>query len=88
MISCAAVTLKDLPALLGTHEALPPCPGAPGAGQGHKTHAGQLLPCQAAALPAAGGTGDAQLTAGDPPGSASPQAAPPGEAAAGKCDSD
>ena len=46
------MTLKDLPAPLGTHEALPPCPGAPGAGQEHKTHAGQLLPCQAAALPA------------------------------------
>ncbi|KAM7233956.1 hypothetical protein CapIbe_016092 [Capra ibex] len=39
--------------------------------------------------PAGGqGTGDTQLTAGDPPGSASPQAAPPGEAAAWKRDSD
>ena len=33
------MTLKDLPALLGTHEALPACPGAPGAGQEHKSHA-------------------------------------------------
>ena len=82
------MTLKDLPTPLGTHEALPPCPGAPGAGQEHKTHASPLLPCQAAALPAAGGMGDTQLTAGDPPGSASPQAAPPGEAAAWKRDSD
>lgn len=57
VMGCTAMTLKDLPALLGTHEALPACPGAPGAGQEHKSHASQLLPCQAAALPAARGRG-------------------------------
>lgn len=81
------MTLKDLPALLGTRgpARLPWGPGAA---------ARKSTPASAAPLsggsPAGGwGTGDTQLTAGDPPGSAfSPQAALPGEAAAWKRDSD